>query len=208
MSTDMWMVVQARTDEAADWVTVDRKPTWGHEDYSLYAQLADVKNGTGAGGMDGFDYIPVAQPKGLPDGFVNGDDIYDDVWIGDRDFSWFTLGELQSYDLSQTIMHFGVISFEDYLNWDGNRPRNGWCRSVGGPSTKTWSMAEAYTLSHPAPSSHAEKWTVKNMFRYNYVLVSWIETYGRNTYFWKDFVGSLSQYGTPDNVRIVFGFSS
>lgn len=52
MSTDMWMVVQSRPNETEEWAIVDRKPHWGFEDYSLYAQLAGVQNGTGAGGMD------------------------------------------------------------------------------------------------------------------------------------------------------------
>jgi hypothetical protein len=156
--------------------------------YNLFAQLADVRNGTGFAGVDtGEGFLPIAPQRGLPEGCDN-----EEGEFGDHSFSWLTLAELEAYDLDRVTVCRGIVDRKTYEAWDRKGSPDNWCGGISGPDVKIITDAQA-RAGEPG----------------TYVKIAWARTYrqaGGN--FWKLVLPSLQRLGTPENVRIVFGFDS
>lgn len=88
------------------------RDTWYHgRNYSLFAMLADVRNGTGFAGTDiGKPVVPIDKPRGLPDDVSAEVKKESDEWgVDGHSHSWFTAGELLRVDWSQPITHHAWV---------------------------------------------------------------------------------------------------
>lgn len=187
-------VYQNEVRQCFDCRGTKRQSGYGERNYDVFAQLANVRNGRGfAGCLTGEGFVPIAEPRGLPEGVPRGgDDDSDEPWLGDHSFSWLLLAELLAYDLDRVTVHYGIVSRAVYDRWDRKGPPSDWCGAVWGSPVTIGSDEEARAGK---PMS--------------YVRVSWATSYRDvSTSFWKCFVPALSSLGEPDNVRIVFGFDS
>lgn len=110
--------------------------------YTLFALLADVRNGRGFAGVITGDRIqPLAEPRGVP-----RDASYDwlstcDHWGPDmHSHTYFTLAELIELEpmFSQRLVRTGAIKGLEYerLKREGGTPE-GWSGSVTGPGIRT-----------------------------------------------------------------------
>ena len=121
MGTDIHAIFQ-KLDKSAKppkWVEVDS--TWEQDrHYTLFAALANVRNGYGFAGYDTGDAIqPISEPRGLPDDIKaltkNGD-----LYLGDHSFSHLTAEEMLEWYEGGIRMKKtrGVVSKEHYEQWD------------------------------------------------------------------------------------------
>jgi len=105
--------------------------------YDSFAVLANVRNGSGFAGCDtGEGWKPIAEPRGLPEGFKMKyeDHIYDydekKKWMGDHSHSWVTLKELKdkikTYKNKLYEIH-GMISLEQYKQLQSGKIPDNWC---------------------------------------------------------------------------------
>lgn len=198
MGTDIHMITQVR--ESGIWHTVP-DVAFHDRSYNTFAQLADVRNGRGFAGCDtGSGFIPVAAPRGLPEGVSErpegepDDEDYDDrPWLGDHSHSWLTLAELLAYDVTRTSTLRGVISIDQYRAWDGVSQPDDWCGDIFGRAVRVGTQEDADAGKDVT-----------------HVRVSWVRTYRDAAQaFWTDFVPRLRLLAAaPKDVRIVFGFDS
>lgn len=173
-------------------------PKYRDRNYDMFAQLASVRNGTGFAGCDlGEGFVPVAQPRGLPEG-VHPAVEYDDegeplgLDLGDHSFSWLTLAELLTYDIDRTTVKRGVVDRKTWEQWDRKGSPGSYCGDVWGQGIVIVSDREAIAGKDSA-----------------YVRCSWGETYRESGgVFWERVLPNLQRIGHPDCVRIVFGFDS
>src|SRR5678815_3673304 len=140
MGCDIHLRVQKRV--GSDWVFVedqipDKYSDKGHtrpdvwysgRNYDLFGILAGVRNGRGFAGCDtGDGFIPIAEPRGLPEEFSSEyvdrvdqeDGDYDyQFWFGDHSHSWLTLAELLNYDWYQSTRSRGWVNGPQFEEWD------------------------------------------------------------------------------------------
>ena len=143
--------------------------------YTLFAVLADVRNGYGFAGVPTHKPLePIAEPRGLPEDMADHDytiePFYsaeeeaaeiaeaDDedlpppdrkAWIfGDHSFSWLTLTELLAYDYDQTLPETGVIPAQHFVAMEdsGQTVPDSWSGGVGGPNIVTITADHARRL--------------------------------------------------------------
>lgn len=136
---------------------------YGGRNYTLFAVLANVRNGYGFAGVETHKpLVPISEPKGLPDDLAkhdvrldaydyfldaeeesdaNEDDIARSYLFGDHSFSWLSLRELLSYDWDQPLYDSGCVSAQEYLRLriEGGQPES-WC---GSTSAETIEVDEA-----------------------------------------------------------------
>lgn len=91
----------------------------GSRNYSAFAILADVRNGRGFAGIQtGEGFIPISNPRGVPD---DASDEYKgevDRWNGDgHSHSYHTLQQLLDYDWEQKTTHYGVVGMLEFAKW-------------------------------------------------------------------------------------------
>lgn len=134
MGTDIHAVAQAKVGGA--WVDIESKFDGGRH-YNLFAHLAGVRNGSGFAGCDTGDAVtPIQEGRGFPDDFSLDDNGYGEYhngeWMGDYSHGWVSASEVLSHNWQQGN-HRGIITIEQYKEWDGGYP-NGWCGGIGGLS--------------------------------------------------------------------------
>lgn len=85
----------------------ERERWYDGRNYSLFAILADVRNGHGFAGVDtGDPVVPISEPRGLPDDVASETRSDSDEWgVDGHSHSHFTLAELMAFDWAQTITH-------------------------------------------------------------------------------------------------------
>lgn len=139
MGTDIHGVLQSRYRSERTWWTDCRIED--DRNYSLFAALADVRNGRGFAGVPIFVPItPISEPRGWPEDFdlkrassllFDGED---DHWLGDHSFSWLSVSEVVNWDgWDQSLNECGYISREQYEKWDHvSPPSDGWCGDTSG----------------------------------------------------------------------------
>lgn len=171
--------------------------------YDLFGQLANVRNGRGFAGCDlGDGFIPISEPRGLPDGVAewpNGEPGDDEdythetrPWLGDHSHSWLLLSELLAYDLDRKTVCRGVVDREAWQKWDRKGAPMAYCGGVSGAICSTVTDKEAL---HGVASTHVQ--------------VQWAESYRQaGGAFWSHFVPMLQKLGRPDCIRVVFGFDN
>ena len=166
MGTDIHMACEVRRDGKwhlvtdkvflNPWYDPNSTYTWCQEqytnipydgrNYSLFAILANVRNGYGfAGCKTGDGFIPISKPKGYPDDMCDellsdiymSDDSYDDLnrpyLSNEHSASYLTLQELLNFDWTRTSRSCGWVSEETYKDYimKGLHPDT-WCGGVSG----------------------------------------------------------------------------
>lgn len=130
MGADIHLYVEAKPVESEhDWQRFTRSLShenwretrsfnmgWGtYRNYSAFAMLADVRNGSGFAGVDlGDGFEPIDKPRGLPNDISDPVQRESDGWSGDgHSHSWFTLRELLDLEHAgywdKTTTHRGVL---------------------------------------------------------------------------------------------------
>ena len=198
--------------------------------YNLFAILANVRNGYGFAGIPtGLGFKPIAMPKGLPQDVSSSVGDLSQEWSGDgHSHTWHTLQQLLDYDWEQSSILTGVISLEQYAQWQPGTCPDSYCGSVGGHDVHTLEPKDAdQLLQGGAILIHDTSVKVvrdpksgkfeSNSLRVNpqfYVQVEWNETYREaagDNFFDNVFAPMkefAQQYGGNDKVRIVFWFDN
>lgn len=175
--------------------------------YNLFAILANVRNGHGFAGSDtGDGFVPMAEPRGVPD---DATDFYKhqvEEWGGDgHSHSWATLGELKAYDWDRVTTLRGWISLDEYGEFrkDGTRPE-WWSSMVGG--------GRIVHVNHEQANALLDGVTQRNPELSYYTRIEWTQPY-------REVVGSFLTETIPalegiaamekvNDLRIVFFFDN
>jgi len=129
--------------------------------YDLFAMLANVRNGRGFAGVPtGTGFIPIAEPRGLPEDASPEVKAISDRWNGDgHSHSWLTLAELLAYDWNQTTKHTGLVNLISFAEFMTKGKPPAWCGMVAGKYIKHISneeMAERVALSQSSIAGYLE----------------------------------------------------
>jgi len=198
-------------EDSLYWLDIDRN-------YSLFAILADVRNGFGFAGCDtGDGFVPISKPRGLPPD-VSAKILrdYDEGW--GHSISWLTLQEILDYDWTQITKRRGWVNGIEYFNWIQYNRRLGespdsWSGGMYGPDIKHITVAEMdeeikkieQQNSHYHDQIKAIEETLKNV----YCKVEWEQPYYKCCRrFWSDVIPQLLRLGKPEDVRLVFWFDN
>lgn len=199
-----WRHVYRPEKEAGSWIDNYYFPT--DRDYDWFAVLANVRNGYGFAGCDtGDGFIPIADPKGLPEDVSVMVKAESDKWDSDgHSHSWITLKELQAYDWDRETRKRGVIPAEEYdkLGY-GNAPKE-WSGWVSGPGIVVVPHDDYEHLKKTGDLSPSAKY---------YVQTDWSLKYrDRFKHYFDKHLPRLAElaelYGGPENVRVVFWFDN
>lgn len=128
--------------------------------YTLFALLADVRNGRGFAGVKTGDRIqPLAEPRGVPTDASYAWLAVVDGWGPDmHSHTWFTLAELLDHPLfNQRLVRTGAISALEYerIKREGGMPQS-WSGGVGGPGIRTVSVDEYEAGERGTPYTQEE----------------------------------------------------
>lgn len=166
--------------------------------YSLFAILANVRNGYGFAGVEtGTAWPSIAPERGLPDG-VDVDD-KDAPWLGDHSHTWMTVAELLAFDWHGTTQtHYGVVPLDTYQ--PGVRPST-WSGMVSGRDIVTVEESAVDGLTVPVGTRvyvrQAWQWTAAEACQW--FVDDYLPAFRRLC----DELGA-----TPGDVRLVLGFDS
>ena len=173
-------------------------PLYVGRNYDLFAILADVRNGIGFAGVStGEGFVPIREPRGLPDDVTSAVNLDSDEWGSDgHSHSWLSLSEIMNYDWNQTTRHYGVVSKEEYLEYKKNGKPSSWCGGISGGSVRMISNEDMDYVSGDSPYEY-------------YTRVAWEETYKESVGDgWFETMKYLSDKFGTDNVRLVFWFDN
>jgi len=232
MGCDIHLFVEKK--EMVEWASVDKWELDEHaqelrvpygsafyddRNYSLFSILANVRNGYGVAGIDtGNGYIPISEPRGLPNNISSLVQNESVSWGSDgHSHSWFTLKELLDYDWTQTTIVRGVLSTRQYVDWNrwsrknGENP-NGWSGGVSGGRTRNITGPEMEKLCEGMEKlwgKNLDEEIQKRGLDHTYASFHWGQHYysmiGR---FWSHAIPRLLRIGNPEDVRIVFWFDN
>lgn len=180
MGTDIHADTQKKTESGYKSV----KSEWQQgRNYFLFAWLAGVRNGTGfAGTPTHTPIVPISEPRGLPP------DIADrDIDLGDHSFSWLTSTEILSAKKPTGVTRTGIVTIEEYREWDGVSSPQGWCGGISGRD-----------IVVSDPDSITEKTS--------HVQISWALNAANELDYFVDEIRRLHEL--HGEVRVVFGFDS
>lgn len=239
MGTDIHIAVEVRERglwaTATEWATEDfgdseyRSPkheVYEGRNYSLFAILADVRNGSGfAGVKTGEGFSVISPPRGVPDDAAPETR----VWMesGNHTPSWLTVAEIMAFDWTQVTTLCGVVSLSEWARWKQYGEPHSYAGGVSGPNilhvdeavvSAAWERSTEFV-------SRIDIWEVvrnqKNAVGRLagliapqpgpdvYTRVSWDKPYFACC---RDFLaGTLPQLwrlGKPEDVRICFWFDS
>lgn len=193
-----------------------RPLTFDDRSYYTFAILADVRNGHGFAGVDtGDGFIPIAEQRGVPEDFE-----VIDYELGDHSFSWLTLRELLVYPHWERLSTLrGEVSLEEFAKWDssGRGQPSTWCGGMSGPNVYVVSNEAARELIKcglpEQAAAHAQNAKRFNWYHFHaahfQTVVEWKLPYKECAKeFHDNFIPALCKLGSPDDVRIVFGFDS
>jgi hypothetical protein len=140
MGTDIQGVFQKHTPVKTEaWEILDTEYEFNRH-YLLFGWLADVRNGFGFAGM--ITHVPITPlrgPRGLPADVaaeMSPDGMYRGVCLGDYSFGWLTSTEILNSVPDTSILRTGVLSREQFANWDGVSNPESWCGDVAGGGVK------------------------------------------------------------------------
>lgn len=179
--------------------------------YNLFAILANVRNGIGfAGCKTGGGFIPISEPKGLPEDVSQKVKDISDGWDCDgHSHSWFTVKELLDYDWTQKSNLIGVVNAVDFERWNRydrsqSEPPSNYCGGCFGGSIVHVSEKEMLELIKDKTEEE-----IARDYANHYTQVEWQQTYASAcANFWSTTMPRLLQVGKPEDVRIVFWFDN
>ena len=179
--------------------------------YSLFAILANVRNGYGfAGVVTGEGFNPISMPRGLPADLSPELRADFDTYL-EHTPSWLLVSEILGFDWSQTSIHYGVVTPAVYVKWKakgGGQPE-GWSGGVFGQgvSVVTNERLDALLLKQPEIATQTDH-RPRDGQSY-YTQVAWKKSYLESTRgFHEDILPKLQELGPPDQGRCVFYFDS
>lgn len=232
MGCDIHLYVEVKQGDS--WVTADRwtqdkydepgRLSVGYDqrfyrgrNYSLFAILADVRNGRGFAGIKtGEGFNPISKPRGLPKDVCKEIQAESDGWDSDgHSHSWFTISELMEYDWTQFSCLQGWVDgpnfeeFDRYLKSQQEGPEE-YCGAVDGGNIKHISNEEMKALiGEPKGWGASREAAILESSRDCYTLVEWTIPYYKCC---REFLGEtlpkLWRLGNPNEVRIVFWFDN
>ena len=197
-----------------------------NRNYDLFAILANVRNGFGfAGVTTGAGFVPMAEPRGVPEDASPEYRAEAEQWDGDgHSHSYFTVAEMLAYDWTQTTKKTGLVSPTEFMHWKKDGEPNGWCGDVSGPNVKKLTSEEMNALIE---KSGIDQWAIyrgdkeamdalyeiagaeKTGFGTLYARVNWeIPYYRAGRQFFADDLPRLLRLGKPEDVRICFFFDN
>jgi hypothetical protein len=138
-----------------------RRDTWySDRNYTVFAALADVRNGRGFAGVYTHDPItPISLPRGIPDDITpETRSILSDEHSG----TWLGLDEVMHHDWGEAMRVGGVVDLDQYRVFVQQGRPDSWCGDVSGGAVVKVSMEQANTLlangataaSHPHTYVH------------------------------------------------------
>jgi hypothetical protein len=204
MGCDIHMVVQVRDGDS--WHTQDMHGGHVGRNYSLFAILADVRNGLGFAGCDTGDrFESIAPGRGLPKDFA----LSDDDWLGEHSFTWMLLSEIEAFDWNQKRKHRGWISGTELKRMRDageTRPQE-YCGGISGGRINHVSIQELESRIQESPVTVGPV-TLNDIENY-YAVYEWETTYAEACEnFVNEWLPRLHALGNPEDVRLVMGFDS
>jgi len=183
-----------------------RREHWYHNrNYSVFAVLANVRNGYGFAGVrtsSGFNVI--SEPRGLPEDISYELEGYLQSRV-EHTPTWLNLQEVEEFDWSQTTTHCGVVNAREYVEFKENGKPSSWCGGVSGPNVTHVSNEEMDKyLADGGKLPEKNSWSSPGF----YTTVEWEQTY---EYSCGDFLEAMKRLRTEypkDNIRLVFYFDS
>ncbi len=213
--------------ENGKWVTADRwtpdeyepgrmcveyeNRIYSGRSYYLFSILADVRNGRGfAGVKTGEGFIPISEPKGIPEDCCAEYRRASDEYGSDgHSHSYFTVAELLAYDWTQVSCLQGWINGPEFAEWNRYRRSRGKgpeqsCGGVDGPDVRHLSLQEM-----ESETAKMDERQIATELHWTYCLAEWTEPYYQCAKgFLSEAMPKLWAMGKPDDVRIVFFFDN
>ena len=226
VSADKWVKNKYHTepgDGEPEFTVAYEDRFYSGRNYSLFAILADVRNGYGFAGIPtGKGFKPIAVPKGIPQDA--SPEYLHEVKRWGRDghsHTYFTVQELLDYDWNQVSTLYGVVSLLQYKEWRDAGGKEGpgeYSGAISGQDIKTVSPEQAdeilkrHKVEAPALAGGKERRFAdepKIDGVVYYVHIQWTETYAACAEnFLKVTLPKLQAVGKPDEVRIVCFFDN
>lgn len=202
-ATTMSVYGENKLSESYEWNEKLTMHPYSSRNYDVFAMLADVRNGYGFAGVDtGEGFIPISEPKGIPD---DASDYYKlavkEYGEDGHSHSYFTMEELDAYDWEQTTVHRGWVGLEEYKVFKEKGRPNSWSGGVSGGAVKHLTNKEMDEVI-------AGTFVVEGN---PYTQVEWTTTYRDSAqWFLKDMeaVRKLKKLKRVDDVRVVFYFDN
>jgi hypothetical protein len=203
------------------------KQFYSDRNYDLFSILANVRNGYGFAGVEtGEGFVPISQPKGVPEDACPEYLAVVAQWDGDgHNHSWLTVRELLEYDWTQTTRKTGFVTISEWAEWrDHGSPRS-WSGGVMGGSVvhvSSEDMERAWQTVREEYNHPEQRWASVHLCRSGPELERMIELLG-NAYcrvgwevsyyeqcgpFLSETMPRLWRLGPPDRVRCCFFFDN
>ena len=202
------------------------KQVYTGRSYDLFSILANVRNGYGFGGVDtGEGFVPISEPRGLPDDVSFEVQRCADDWEADgHSHSYLTVQELMEYDWTQVTTKRGIVSALEYVEWSRWRKGEGlgpesYSGGVFGKDIKHVSVEEMAKVvaeyRKKVPEAAEYMWLKalgeEDSFSFGryHTQVSWDTPYYRSAAgFLGEVLPQLWRMGKFEDVRIVFWFDN
>lgn len=189
--------------------TLEKAGIW-HRNYTLFAAIAGVRNGSGFAGCYRHDPVePLTENRGLPESdLIDGysfwcpesmSDYTDDgkAWLGDHSYTHFSVAEmLEHFEVYNPPVRFGgVLSEKEYLEWDKKSSPDSYCGGISGPDLITVTETNYKLKKYPEGKSI-------------YIRCYWHEPLRERIQYFID--GVLTAIGDidPKDAEIICGFDS
>ena len=206
ISCDTW-----EKDNDDNWLSVPySKQFYNSRNYDLFAILANVRNGYGFAGVNtGDGFVPMAEPKGLPDDVTEEVREASDQWgVDGHSHSYFTVADLMTYDWTRTTKKHGIVSARIYQPWKRwgakGRPKE-YSGGIWGRDIKIVSNEEMDVYLEAL--ADADKTPPERDVMYTEI--EWqIAYYEAGRDLLGETLPQLWRFGEPDQVRIVFWFDN
>lgn len=187
--------------------------------YDAFAILANVRNGCGFAGVDtGDGFIPISEPRGLPDDV--SECAVNTALTGDHSASFVTLPELLAYDWTRESVHRGWVNGVAFEHWDRVKEwhpvPDHYCGGISGGSVEHITEQEmrrrVAALKASAVGHEAFDAALKAKLWNTYCAIQWGETYaGAAGDLFVKVLPLMMKLGVQhgqDNVRLVMNFDS
>lgn len=171
--------------------------------YDLFACLANVRNGRGFAFCDtGDGFIPISEPRDLPDDCSNSIREKSDKWgYNGHSHSWILLKELldESYWEKTTNIR-GFVNMSEFKTFLRDGQPESWCGGIWSDTMKEVSVEEMKRLAESNDCN-------ENKY---YTKIQWQNTYKQSVgnMFFDETINKLKTLGEPEDVRLVFWFDN
>lgn len=202
-------------------------PTSRH--YSVFALLADVRNGRGFAGVKTHEpVVPCFPNRGIPKdttyrgGYMANTGTWiekeeSEGWIGDHSYTWATVAELRAVPWDTEYETYGTIHVSQYEHFKEHGQPEHWSGGIGGPGIVTWPTEAEYLNALDAGEIPEDEFDddKSGVFskgkHYLVVLWSWqpLEDCAFKQWLHYDWMKELiDEANGPENVRVTMGFDS